>query len=282
VSEMTRPMAAAGFEKPREQMAATQRGEKITPPWLRPLYAMPSAAGRGCTNQGETIAFTASALIAPQPEPLSTLATKSCQGAVEVAQPRIPAAGQMWRSELAGHPRDAVAGAHVQGGPGVLVHLDRGAVAEHHRHGDRGRGPFPRRPHRPRGRRCPRMARHTVRSRDVTAPFTTTVRAGVADVTIDHPPSNVFDRRFAAGLAEVLDEAPSVRASLPNKYCDPKIAARLYDEIFDEYRLCDDLGLHIVTNEHHSGINNLWAASPVITGVVARLTKKVLIPSKVG
>jgi len=40
----------------------------------------------------------------------------------------------------------------------------------------------------------------------VTAPFTTTVRAGVADVTIDHPPSNVFDRRFAAGLAEVLDE----------------------------------------------------------------------------
>ena len=70
--------------------------------------------------------------------------------------------------------------------------------------------------------------------------------------------------------AEVLDEAPSVRASLPNKYCDPKIAARLYDEIFDEYQLCDDLGLHIVTNEHHSGINNLWAASPVITGVVAR------------
>ena len=79
--------------------------------------------------------------------------------------------------------------------------------------------------------------------------------------------------------AEVLDEAPSVRASLPNKYCDPKIAARLYDEIFDEYRLCDDLGLHIVTNEHHSGINNLWAASPVITGVVARITRNVRILS---
>ena len=79
--------------------------------------------------------------------------------------------------------------------------------------------------------------------------------------------------------AEVLDEAQSVRASLPNKYCDPQIAARLYDEIFDEYRLCDDLGLHIVTNEHHSGINNLWAASPVITGVVARLTRKVRILS---
>jgi alkanesulfonate monooxygenase SsuD/methylene tetrahydromethanopterin reductase-like flavin-dependent oxidoreductase (luciferase family) len=79
--------------------------------------------------------------------------------------------------------------------------------------------------------------------------------------------------------AEVLDAAESVRASLPNKYCEPEIAARLYDEIFEEYQLCDDIGLHIVTNEHHSGINNLWAASPVITGIVARLTKKVRILS---
>ena len=79
--------------------------------------------------------------------------------------------------------------------------------------------------------------------------------------------------------AEVLDAAPAVRASLPNHYCDPEIAARLYDEVFDEYRLCDEIGLHIVTNEHHSGINNLWAASPVITGVVARITQKVRILS---
>lgn len=79
--------------------------------------------------------------------------------------------------------------------------------------------------------------------------------------------------------AEVLDAAPSVRASLPNKYCEPEIAARLYDEVFEEYQHCDDIGLHIVTNEHHSGINNLWAASPVITGVVARLTRKVRILS---
>jgi alkanesulfonate monooxygenase SsuD/methylene tetrahydromethanopterin reductase-like flavin-dependent oxidoreductase (luciferase family) len=79
--------------------------------------------------------------------------------------------------------------------------------------------------------------------------------------------------------AEVLDAADSVRASLPNKYCYPEIAARLYDEVFEEYQLCDDIGLNIVTNEHHSGINNLWAASPVITGIVARLTKKVRILS---
>src|SRR5579875_2460756 len=78
---------------------------------------------------------------------------------------------------------------------------------------------------------------------------------------------------------EVLEAAPSVRASLPNKYCDPRIAAQLYDEVFDEYRLCDELGIHIVTNEHHAGINNLWAASPVITGIVARMTRNVRILS---
>jgi len=77
----------------------------------------------------------------------------------------------------------------------------------------------------------------------------------------------------------VLGAATSVRGSLPNKYCEPEIAACLYDEIFEEYQHCDEIGLHIVTNEHHSGINNLWAASPVITGVVARLTKKVRILS---
>ncbi len=48
--------------------------------------------------------------------------------------------------------------------------------------------------------------------------------------------------------AEVLDSVDSVRASLPSRYCDPEIAARLYDEVFEEYQLCDEIGLHIVTN----------------------------------
>src|SRR5215813_7470231 len=101
----------------------------------------------------------------------------------------------------------------------------------------------------------------------------------------EHPPMtsielwNHCENPYPFVPAEVLDAAPAVRASLPNRYCDPEIAARLYDEVFDEYRLCDELGLHIVTNEHHSGINNLWAASPVITGIVARLTSRVRILS---
>src|SRR5215471_16980840 len=79
--------------------------------------------------------------------------------------------------------------------------------------------------------------------------------------------------------AEVLDAADSVRATLPNKYCDPEIAARLYDEVFDEYQLCDELGINIVTNEHHAGINNLYAANPIITGIVVRITRRVRVLS---
>ena len=36
---------------------------------------------------------------------------------------------------------------------------------------------------------------------------------------------------------KVLDAAPSVRASLPNRYCDPKIAADLFEECIDEFLL---------------------------------------------
>ena len=78
---------------------------------------------------------------------------------------------------------------------------------------------------------------------------------------------------------EVLDAAPSVRASLPNKYCDPKIAADLFEECLDEHLLCDELGVNIVSIEHHSGINSLYGASPMILGILARQTRKVRILS---
>jgi alkanesulfonate monooxygenase SsuD/methylene tetrahydromethanopterin reductase-like flavin-dependent oxidoreductase (luciferase family) len=78
---------------------------------------------------------------------------------------------------------------------------------------------------------------------------------------------------------EVLDRADSVRGSLPNKYCDPKIAADLFEEALDEYLLCDDLGINVVSNEHHSGINCLFGASPLILGILARQTRNVRILS---
>ena len=77
----------------------------------------------------------------------------------------------------------------------------------------------------------------------------------------------------------VLEAADSVRASLPNKYCDPKIAADLFQEALDEYLLCDDVGINVVSNEHHAGINCLFGASPLILGILARQTRNVRILS---
>jgi alkanesulfonate monooxygenase SsuD/methylene tetrahydromethanopterin reductase-like flavin-dependent oxidoreductase (luciferase family) len=78
---------------------------------------------------------------------------------------------------------------------------------------------------------------------------------------------------------DVLDRADSVRASLPNKYCDPVIAANLFEECLDEYLLCDDLGLNVAITEHHAGINSLIGSNPMVLGILARQTKKARILS---
>jgi alkanesulfonate monooxygenase SsuD/methylene tetrahydromethanopterin reductase-like flavin-dependent oxidoreductase (luciferase family) len=78
---------------------------------------------------------------------------------------------------------------------------------------------------------------------------------------------------------EILDRADSVRASLPNKYCDPKIAADLFEESLDEFLLCDDEGLNVVAIEHHAGINSLLGANPLLLGILARQTRKARILS---
>ncbi len=78
---------------------------------------------------------------------------------------------------------------------------------------------------------------------------------------------------------EVLDSADSVRASLPNHYVDPRRAADLYHEVLDEFLLCDELGINVISNEHHAGINCLFGASPLFLGALARQTRKVRILS---
>ncbi|MFM9882049.1 MAG: LLM class flavin-dependent oxidoreductase [Burkholderiales bacterium] len=76
---------------------------------------------------------------------------------------------------------------------------------------------------------------------------------------------------------EVLDRADSVRGSLPNKYCDPVIAAKLFEETLDEFMLCDDVGINVVAIEHHAGINSLLGANPLLLGILARQMRKVRI-----
>jgi alkanesulfonate monooxygenase SsuD/methylene tetrahydromethanopterin reductase-like flavin-dependent oxidoreductase (luciferase family) len=78
---------------------------------------------------------------------------------------------------------------------------------------------------------------------------------------------------------EILDSVDSVRASLPNKHCDPKVAADLFEEVLDEFLLCDDQGLNVCAVEHHAGVNSLFGANPLIVGILARQTRKVRILS---
>jgi alkanesulfonate monooxygenase SsuD/methylene tetrahydromethanopterin reductase-like flavin-dependent oxidoreductase (luciferase family) len=78
---------------------------------------------------------------------------------------------------------------------------------------------------------------------------------------------------------EVLDRADSVRASLPNHYCDPRLAADLFEETLDEFLLCDAHGINVVAIEHHAGINSLFGANPLILGILARQTRTVRILS---
>ena len=60
---------------------------------------------------------------------------------------------------------------------------------------------------------------------------------------------------------EVIYATDSVRASLPNRYCDPKVAADLFEEVIDEFLLCDDLGLNVLAVEHHAG--SIRSSAPI-------------------
>src|SRR5262245_33004846 len=78
---------------------------------------------------------------------------------------------------------------------------------------------------------------------------------------------------------DVLNATDSVRASLPNRYCDPKVAADMFEEVIDEFLLCDDLGMNVLAVEHHAGINSLLGANPLLVGILARQTRQVRILS---
>ena len=79
---------------------------------------------------------------------------------------------------------------------------------------------------------------------------------------------------------DVLDRPPLGARQPAEPLCDPKIAADLFHECLDEHLLCDDLGVNIVSIEHHAGINSLYGASPMILGTIARQTSKVRILSQ--
>ena len=61
---------------------------------------------------------------------------------------------------------------------------------------------------------------------------------------------------------------------MPNRKCDPKVAADLFHRYYDEYQLCDELGLDIMLNEHHQSATCMSSAVLVGLSILARATKR--------
>jgi alkanesulfonate monooxygenase SsuD/methylene tetrahydromethanopterin reductase-like flavin-dependent oxidoreductase (luciferase family) len=70
------------------------------------------------------------------------------------------------------------------------------------------------------------------------------------------------------------DHSGSLRVILPNRKCDPHVAADLFHRYYDEYQLCDELGLDIMLNEHHQTATCMSSAVVIGLAVLSRITRK--------
>lgn len=66
----------------------------------------------------------------------------------------------------------------------------------------------------------------------------------------------------------------SLRNTIPSRACDPRVAADLYHRYLDEWALCDELGINIMTNEHHASATCIDSVVTVPMAILARETKK--------
>ena len=72
------------------------------------------------------------------------------------------------------------------------------------------------------------------------------------------------------------EHSGTLRVTFPNRKCDPRVAADLFHRYYDEWQLCDELGLDIMLNEHHQTATCMsssvvvglrcWRASPKTRG----------------
>ncbi|MGA8381237.1 MAG: LLM class flavin-dependent oxidoreductase, partial [Stellaceae bacterium] len=67
----------------------------------------------------------------------------------------------------------------------------------------------------------------------------------------------------------------SYRVVIPSRLYDPKIGADLYHRYLDEWALCDELGINIMTNEHHATATCSDSVCTIPMAILARETKKV-------
>ncbi len=67
----------------------------------------------------------------------------------------------------------------------------------------------------------------------------------------------------------------SYRVVIPSRLFDPKVGADLYHRYLDEWALCDELGINIMTNEHHATATCANSVCTIPMAILARETKKV-------
>jgi alkanesulfonate monooxygenase SsuD/methylene tetrahydromethanopterin reductase-like flavin-dependent oxidoreductase (luciferase family) len=69
----------------------------------------------------------------------------------------------------------------------------------------------------------------------------------------------------------------SLRITLPNRHCDPRVAGDLYERYYDEWALADECGFNLMVNEHHSTPTCLSVSANVGLAIAARITRKARI-----
>lgn len=67
----------------------------------------------------------------------------------------------------------------------------------------------------------------------------------------------------------------SLRNVVPSSVYDPKVGADLYHRYLDEWALCDELGINIMVNEHHTTATCTTSVCTIPMAILARETKKV-------
>lgn len=65
-----------------------------------------------------------------------------------------------------------------------------------------------------------------------------------------------------------------LRNDIPNRLFDPVAGHALYNRFLDEYALCDELGLNVMLNEHHSTATCSDSVCSLPLAILARQTKK--------
>src|SRR5580704_5469231 len=66
----------------------------------------------------------------------------------------------------------------------------------------------------------------------------------------------------------------SLRVNFPSENVDPEVAGKLLNRYLDEFALCDEVGIDIMVNEHHSTATCMTVSVPMALSIIARETKK--------